>query len=119
VGVHSELVPDDYSPIAAEGAGVGGGDVRAARLRLVGTITAVDGGRHVEQEIAREVRSTEEVEELGAQLARALVEAGGREILDEVAKDRERRSAGQATGTEVKNVDAAAAAARETAPLSQ
>jgi hydroxymethylbilane synthase len=119
VGVHSELVPDDYSPIAAEGAGVGGGDVRAARLRLVGTITAVDGGRHVEQEIAREVRSTEEVEELGAQLARALVEAGGREILDEVAKDRERRSAGQATGTEVKNVDAAAAAARETAPSSQ
>jgi hypothetical protein len=52
-------------------------------------------------------------------LARALVEAGGRDILDEVAKDRERRSAGQATGTEVKNVDAAAAAARETAPLSQ
>ena len=102
VGVHSELVPD-YSPTEAEG-----GDVRGARLRLVGTITAVDGGRHVEQEIAREVRSPEEVEELGAQVARALVEAGGREILDEVAKDRERRSAGQATGTEVKNVDAAA-----------
>jgi len=119
VGVHSELVPDDYSPTAAEGGSVSGGDVRAARLRLVGTITAVDGGRHVEQEIARVVRSPEEVEELGAQLARALVEAGGREILDEVAKDRERRSAGQATGTEVNNVDAAAAAAGETAPLSQ
>jgi hydroxymethylbilane synthase len=118
VGVHSELVPD-YPPTAAGGGSVSGGDVRAARLRLVGTITAVDGGRHVEQEITREVRSPEEVEELGAQVARALVEAGGREILDEVAKDRERRSAGQATGTEVKSVNAAAAVGGETASSSQ
>jgi hydroxymethylbilane synthase len=111
VGVHSELVPDDT---AAEG----GGGVRAARLQLVGTITAVDGRRHVEQEIGREVRSPEEAEELGAQVARALVEVGGREILDEIAKDREQRGAGQATetGTEVQNVDTAAT--RETASSS-
>jgi len=111
VGVHSELVPDDT---AAEG----GGGVRAARLQLVGTITAVDGRRHVEQEIGCEVRSPEEAEELGAQVARALVEVGGREILDEIAKDREQRGAGQATetGTEVQNVDTAAT--RETASSS-
>jgi len=115
VGVHSELVPDS-SPIAAEG---GGGDVRTVRLRLVGTITAVDGRRHVEQEIAREVRSPEEAEELGAQVARALVEAGGREILDEVAKDREQRSTGQASGTEEQKVDASEVVAGETASSSQ
>jgi hydroxymethylbilane synthase len=97
VGVHSELelVPDSLP------AG-GGGDVRAARLRLVGTITAMDGRRHVEQEIGRLVRSPEEAEALGVLVAKALIEAGGREILDEVAKDRERRSA-----TEGQNVDAA------------
>ena len=90
VGVHSELVPtNSLAPLVAEGGG--DDDVRAARLRLVGTITAVDGQRHVEQEIGREVKSPEEAEELGAQVARQLIEAGGREILDEVAKDRERR----------------------------
>jgi hydroxymethylbilane synthase len=111
VGVHSELVPDS-SPVAVEG----GGDVRTARLRLVGTITAVDGQRHVEQEIAREVGSPEEAEELGAQVATALVEAGGREILDEVAKDREQRSAGQA---QIEKVDASVAVAGETTSSSQ
>jgi hydroxymethylbilane synthase len=104
VGVHSELVPD-YSPAAAE---EGGGDVPVLRLRLVGTITAVDGGHHVEQEITREVRSPEEAEEVGAQVARALIESGGKEILDEVAKDRERRSAGQESGIEEKNIDVVA-----------
>ena len=102
VGVHSELVPNPLASPAAEG---GGGDVRTARLRLVGTITAVDGQRHVEQEIGREVKSAGEAEELGAQVARLLIEAGGKEILDDVAKDRERRGAGQATGTEAAVAD--------------
>jgi hydroxymethylbilane synthase len=108
VGVHSELVP---VPSSAEGndGGDGGSDVRVARLRLVGTITAVDGSRHVEQEIAREVSSPEEAEELGVQVAKALIEVGGREILNEVAKDREQRAAGEATGSVVQNVDVAAA----------
>lgn len=103
VGVHSELVPNPLASPAAEGGG--GGDVRTARLRLVGTITAVDGQRHVEQEIGREVKSAGEAEELGAQVARLLIEAGGKEILDDVAKDRERRGAGQATGTEAAVAD--------------
>ena len=100
VGVHSELVPTSLASPAERGA-----DARAARLRLVGTITAVDGQRHVEQEIGREVKSPEEAEELGAQVARQLIEAGGKEILDDVAKDRERRGAGQATGTEAAVAD--------------
>jgi hydroxymethylbilane synthase len=80
VGVHSELL----LPAA--------GDARQGRLRLVGTITALDGQRHVEREIEQDVHSAERGEELGAQLAKALVEAGGREILDEITRDRERRA---------------------------
>ena len=102
VGVHSELVPVPTSP---EGKGGGGeGDVpRAARLRLVGTITAVDGSLHVEREIERLVTNSEQAEELGAQVAKELIDIGGREILEQVSKDREQR----ASETEAQNIDAA------------
>ena len=66
MGAHSKLVPDS-SPVVAEG---DGGDMCMARLRLIGTITAVDGQDHIEQEITHKVRSLEEAEELGAQVAR-------------------------------------------------
>ena len=100
VGVDTELVP--VAPLEGEGKG----DVaRTARLRLVGTITAVDGRRHVERELKRVVASEEQAEELGAQLAKDLIEMGGREILEQVAKDREQQ---RATGTEAKSTDAAA-----------
>jgi hydroxymethylbilane synthase len=98
VGVHSKLVPVPVSSQAPEGP-------RAGRLRLVGAITAVDGQHHVQLELEREVSSEEQAEELGALVAKALVAVGGREILDEVAKDRERR---QATGAEEQNIDVAA-----------
>ncbi|KAI9445510.1 hypothetical protein H4582DRAFT_932196 [Lactarius indigo] len=81
VGVQSELV---VVPAA--------GEARQGRLRLMGTITALDGQRHVEREIEQDVSSLERAEELGAQLAKSLVESGGREILDEITKDRERRA---------------------------
>jgi len=101
VGVHTELVP--VTPPEG-GGGEGEGDVaRTARLRLVGTITAVDGRRHVEREIVHVVTSSEQAEELGAQVAKELIDIGGREILEEVAKDREQRA-----GTEAQNIDAAA-----------
>jgi hydroxymethylbilane synthase len=102
VGVHSELVPVPASP---EGEGGGGqGDVpRTARLRLVGTITAVDGDHHVEREIGRLVTSSDQAEELGAQVAKELIDIGGREILEHVAKDREQRAA----ATEAQNIDTA------------
>jgi hydroxymethylbilane synthase len=79
VGVHSELEPD-------------AGDARKGKLRLVGTITALDGQRHVQLEDEWDVNSPEEGEKLGAQLATKLVELGGGEILGEITKDRERRA---------------------------
>lgn len=85
VGVHSELVPS-------------AGEAHQGRLRLVGTITALDGQRHVEREIEKDVSSPNLGEELGVQLANALVESGGREILDEITKDREGNTA-QKTNT--------------------
>ena len=100
VGVHSELAP--VTPPEGEGKG----DVpRAARLRLVGTITAVDGRSHVEREIERVVASEEQAEELGAQVAKELIDIGGKEILEQVARDREQQ---RATGTEAKSTDAVA-----------
>ncbi|KAH8992083.1 porphobilinogen deaminase, dipyromethane cofactor binding domain-containing protein [Lactarius akahatsu] len=81
VGVQSELVV----PVVP-------GEARQGRLRLVGTITALDGQRHVEREIEQDVSSPERAEELGAQLAKSLVESGGREILDEITKDRQGRA---------------------------
>lgn len=89
VGVHSELIPVPTPPLEGEGGG-GEGDVpRTARLRLIGTITALDGGLHVEREIGRLVTSSDQAEELGAQVAKELIDIGGREILEQVAKDRE------------------------------
>ena len=82
VGIHSELVS----------AAAVGDAARQGRLRLVGTITALDGQRHVERKIERDVSSPEGGEELGAELAKTLVESGGKEILDEITKDRERRA---------------------------
>jgi len=61
-------------------------------MRLVGTITALDGQRHIQEEVRQDVSSAERGEELGAQLAKLLVESGGKEILDEITKDRERRA---------------------------
>jgi hypothetical protein len=66
MGAHSKLMPNS-SLIAAEG---DGGDVCMVRLQLIRTITAADGQCHIKQEIAHEVRSLEEAEELGAQVAR-------------------------------------------------
>lgn len=102
VGVNSRLVP---VPVPASVSSQASKGRRAGRLRLVGAITAVDGRHHVQLEITREVSSEEQAEELGALVAKALVECGGREILDEVAKDREQR---QATGGEEQNIDVAA-----------
>lgn len=94
VGIHSELVS----------AAAVGDAARQGRLRLVGTITAFDGQRHVQREIEQDVSSPEGGEQLGEQLAKALVEAGGREILDEIMKDRERRT-GEVEESEVKKTN--------------
>ncbi|KAI0271602.1 porphobilinogen deaminase [Gloeopeniophorella convolvens] len=93
VGVHSALA-------------VAGGAARAGRLRLVGTITAIDGQRHVEHEIEEDVSSPEQAEDVGARLAKVLIETGGREILEDITKDRERRGGEEKTTEEVQKIEA-------------
>jgi hydroxymethylbilane synthase len=100
VGVHSELVPVPTSPEGQEAAGKGETSP-TARLRFVGTITAVDGSHHVERDMERLVTSPDQAEELGAQVAKDLMYIGGREILEQVAKDREQRAA----ESEAQNID--------------
>lgn len=67
----------------------GTGDV--ATLTLTGTITSLSGDRHVEQTRSREVRTVEDAEALGEEVARVLIETGGRAILQEVTLDRASR----------------------------
>lgn len=66
-------------------------------LKLTGCITSLDGVDHVEETVEEEVSSVEEAEELGAKLARSLMSKGGKAILDDITKDRERVIKGQAT----------------------
>ena len=102
VGVHSELVPVPPFP-EGEGEGVEGDVPRSARLRLFGTITALDGSHHVGRDIELLVTSPDQAEKLGKQVANELLFLGGRKILDDVAKDREQRAA----ATEAQNIDTA------------
>jgi len=111
VGIHSELVHIPTSPEVEGGDGEGGVQ-RAARLRLVGTITSVDGSLHVEREVERVVTGPEQAEELGAHIAKELSENGGREILELITKDREQRAGAEAQNT-------SAAAGGETSSSSQ
>ncbi|PCH33030.1 porphobilinogen deaminase [Wolfiporia cocos MD-104 SS10] len=80
VGVHTDLR-------VVEGAGKNG------ELTISGCVTSLDGAKHVEHTIVREVRSLAEAEEVGRNLARVLIGTGAREILDEITQDRERKIA--------------------------
>ncbi|KAI0035249.1 porphobilinogen deaminase [Vararia minispora EC-137] len=80
VGVHSTFVVES----AAQ---------RRATLTLVGTITSLDGGVHVQEELKALVTSLAEAEDVGARLAHTLIANGGRAILDDITKDRARRAA--------------------------
>ena len=85
VGVHTALVP------------VGQGeDPARARLTITGTVTSLDGSRHVENTLEEEVSSAKDAELVGEKLAKTLIETGAREILDEIARDKENRRAAQA-----------------------
>ncbi|KAA1468424.1 porphobilinogen deaminase [Dentipellis sp. KUC8613] len=95
VGMHTELevLKDE------------GESSREARLRIVGTITAIDGQQHVEHEIVEVLTSTEDAEDVGARLARVLIETGGRDILQEIEKDRESRAGEEKTKEEVHKIE--------------
>ncbi|KAL5534711.1 hypothetical protein ACEPAG_1175 [Sanghuangporus baumii] len=78
VGAHTQILTDE-------------------KLRITGTVTALDGSRHVEHTLEEAVSSAREAETAGEKLAKILIETGAREILDEIAKDKERRKAAEAT----------------------
>ena len=67
-----------------------------AWLRVTGTVTSLDGKRHVEHTLEEEVGSAVEAETVGEKVARTLVETGAREILDDIAKEKEVRKAAEA-----------------------
>ncbi|KAH9836795.1 porphobilinogen deaminase [Rhodofomes roseus] len=77
VGVHTELREKEGQ--------------KEGVLVLTGCVTSLDGAKHVEHTIEREVKSVEEAEEVGKNLAKVLIETGAREILDDIKEDRENK----------------------------
>jgi len=63
----------------------------SGKLTLTGTVTSLTGDRHVEQTRSRQINTVADAEALGEEVAKVLIETGGREILDEVTKDRASR----------------------------
>ncbi len=64
---------------------------KAGLLTLTASVTSIDGATHVEHTLKENVSGTEEAEELGANLAKILMETGAKKILDDINVDRERR----------------------------
>ncbi|KAJ7630416.1 porphobilinogen deaminase, dipyromethane cofactor binding domain-containing protein [Roridomyces roridus] len=60
-------------------------------LELTGVVTSLDGTLHVEHTLKEKVGSVEDVEAVGAKLAKLLMDTGAAEILADINKDRERR----------------------------
>lgn len=80
-----------------------GGD---ERLVLTGSVTGIDGQVHVEHTVVEDVRTREDAEAVGAQLARILIDTGAGVILDAITKDRERRAGETKTAEEVQKIEA-------------
>ncbi|KAJ3863787.1 porphobilinogen deaminase, dipyromethane cofactor binding domain-containing protein [Lentinula novae-zelandiae] len=60
-------------------------------LTITGCVTALDGSKHVEHTITETVTNEEQAEAVGTKLATTLIEAGAKEILDDITIDREMR----------------------------
>jgi hydroxymethylbilane synthase len=75
VGVFSTLV-------AAEGA------TRSAILKMVGTVTSLDGAIHVESTVEEAINGVEDAEALGRKLGEQLMASGADVVLDDIKKDR-------------------------------
>jgi hydroxymethylbilane synthase len=74
-------------PVGVESSMLEGGHI----LKLSGCVTAVDGKSHVEHTLSGTVRSVEDAEAIGEELAKVLIETGAKTILDDIAKDRRGR----------------------------
>lgn len=57
-------------------------------LKLLGTVTSLDGTKHVEHVLEEAVESLEAAEEVGKKLAGILIKTGAREILEEIERDK-------------------------------
>ena len=84
VGVSTTLIPTGPDE-----------DQERARLKITGTVTSLDGKKHVEHTLEEEVASAEEAERVGEQVAKILVETGAREILEDIAKEKAARKAAE------------------------
>ncbi|KAF5338443.1 hypothetical protein D9758_012233 [Tetrapyrgos nigripes] len=67
--------------------------LRGDVLSITGCVTSLDGSRHVEHTLEEAVNGVGAAEDMGARLARKLIETGAKEILEEINRDRERRAA--------------------------
>lgn len=79
VGVASELVQGENTHV----------------LKLTGCVTSMDGRSHVEYTLEDKVESLDDAEGKGVKLAKILLEAGAKGILDEIKADRQRKMAMQ------------------------
>ncbi|KAK7688232.1 hypothetical protein QCA50_008602 [Cerrena zonata] len=93
VGIHTEL-----SELVGN---------RNGFLKITGCITSIDATKHVQHTLEGDVRSLSDAEDLGAKLAKVLLESGGKAILDEINVDREKRIQ-EAKTTDEKNGTTAA-----------
>lgn len=73
-------------------------------LKITGCVTSIDATKHVQHTLEGDVRSLGDAEDLGAQLAKVLLESGGKAILDEINVDRERRIGEAKTEDEKKKI---------------
>lgn len=78
VGVMSTLTPN----------GVEGGQ-RSATLRMVGTVTSLNGTVHVEATVEESIDGVEAAEALGHKLGDLLVANGADVVLEDIKKDRQ------------------------------
>jgi hydroxymethylbilane synthase len=64
---------------------------RPSKLTLTGTVTSLDGSKHVQHTISTVVASAQDAEEVGRDVARTLIVSGAKEILDVINRERDSR----------------------------
>ncbi|KDN39603.1 hypothetical protein RSAG8_08759, partial [Rhizoctonia solani AG-8 WAC10335] len=64
---------------------------RPSKLTLTGTVTSLDGSKHVHHTITTVVSSAQEAEDVGKNVAKALIANGAGDILNEINRERESR----------------------------
>ncbi|KAF8742157.1 hypothetical protein RHS02_04110, partial [Rhizoctonia solani] len=102
VGVNSLLEEHEDDAVGQSGAEAGSSSEgvqaessksapRASKLTLTGTVTSLDGSKHIHHTITTVVSSAEEAEDVGKGVAKALIVNGAKDILEEINRERESR----------------------------